>query len=608
MASRGEAGAGRCDFPPGGIDGATSPSTVKETSAADNTFESLGLLPPLVEALSALGYEEPTPIQRAALPPLLEGKDLLGIAATGTGKTAAFSLPLLQRITPGAHAPFTASALVLVPTRELAMQVAEAIHRYGQKLGISVVPLYGGQVISQQLRVLKRGVDVVVATPGRALDHLQRKTLKLEQVRVVVLDEADEMLDMGFAEDLEAILSSTPEKRQTALFSATLPPRIASIAERHLREPVRVRIAREKVESGELPRVRQTAYIVPRAFKVATLSRVLDVEAPTAAIVFCRTRTEVDELTLSLNGHGWRAHALHGGMSQEQRDRVIKQLKSHSADLLVATDVAARGLDISRLSHVVNFDVPNAPEAYVHRIGRTGRAGREGVAITLVEPREHRLLRNIEKLTGQRIEVATVPTVADLRAKRLEVTRASLREALVAGGLDSYRGLVEGLAAEFDVMEVAAAAVKLLQEARDEGHAQNEEEIPVVPPPSEKRGRTERPSRGAPPPERRGKAEAPPSERPRPPEKGAPRRGTSPDWDITRLYIGAGRRVGIRPADLVGAITGEAGLESSQVGAIQIADTFSLVEVPEAYANQIVTALRQATLRGRKVTVRRDRG
>jgi ATP-dependent RNA helicase DeaD len=448
---------------------------------------------------------------------------------------------------------------------------------------------------------------VVVATPGRALDHLQRKTLKLEQVRVVVLDEADEMLDMGFADDLEAILSATPEERQTALFSATLPPRIASIAERHLRDPVRVRIAREKVEAGELPRVRQTAYIVQRPFKVATLSRVLDVEAPTAAIVFCRTRTEVDELTISLNSHGWRAHALHGGMSQEQRDRVIKQLKSHSADLLVATDVAARGLDISRLSHVVNFDVPNAPEAYVHRIGRTGRAGREGVAITLLEPREHRLLRNIEKLTGQRIEVATVPTVADLRAKRLELTRASLREALEAGGLDSYRGLVEGLAAEFDVMEVAAAAVKLLQEARDAGHAQGEEEIPAVSPPTEKRARTERPpSKGA-PPERKGKGEGPP-EKPRTGEKGPPRRGPSPDWDITRLYIGAGRRAGIRPADLVGAIAGEAGLESSQIGAIQIADTFSLVEVPEPHANQIVSALRQATLRGRKVTIRRDRG
>jgi ATP-dependent RNA helicase DeaD len=576
---------------------------VKEPSSqSDGSFDALGLKPALIEALNALGYEEPTPIQRAALPPLLAGKDLLGIAATGTGKTAAFALPLLQRLTPGARAPHTASALVLVPTRELAMQVAEAIHRYGQKLGTSVVPLYGGQVISQQLRVLKRGVDVVVATPGRALDHLQRKTLRLEQVQVVVLDEADEMLDMGFAEDLEAILSATPEERQTALFSATLPSRIISIAERHLREPVRVRIAREKVEPGELPRVRQTAYIVPRAFKVATLSRILDVEAPTAAIVFCRTRTEVDELTVSLNSHGWRAQALHGGMSQEQRDRVIKQLKAHAADLLVATDVAARGLDISRLSHVVNFDVPNAPEAYVHRIGRTGRAGREGVAITLVEPREHRLLRNIEKLTGQRIEVAAVPTVADLRARRLELTRASLREALVAGEFDSFRGVVENLAAEFDVMEVAAAAVKLLHEGRDEGRQAEEEEIPVVAPPSEKRPRAERPGRGV--PERPGRRDGPPAAA----ERGGRRRAGPPDWDITRLYIGAGRNAGMRPADLVGAIAGEAGLESSQIGAIQIADAFSLVEVPEPEANRIISALRQATLRGRKVTVRRDRG
>jgi ATP-dependent RNA helicase DeaD len=580
---------------------------VKEPSTPlDVSFDALGLKAPLVEALQSLGYEEPTPIQRAALPPLLEGKDLLGIAATGTGKTAAFALPLLQHLTPGARAPFTASALVLVPTRELAMQVAEAIHRYGQKLGVSVLPLYGGQVIGQQLRVLKRGVDVVVATPGRALDHLERKTLRLEEVQVVVLDEADEMLDMGFAEDLEAILSATPEDRQTALFSATLPPRIAGIAERHLRNPVRVRIAKEKVEPGELPRIRQTAYIVPRAYKVATLSRVLDVESPTAAIVFCRTRTEVDELTVSLNGRGWRAQALHGGMSQEQRDRVIKQLKSHAADLLVATDVAARGLDIPRLSHVVNYDVPNAPEAYVHRIGRTGRAGREGVAITLVEPREHRLLRNLEKLAGQRIEVAAVPTVADLRARHLELTRASLREVLVAGGVDHFRVVVEDLASEFDVMDVAAAAVKLLQEARDEGKTRDEEEIPAVAPPSEKKPRSERPSRGAPP----GRFEREPAShgRPEQPERSSRRRAERPDWDITRLYIGAGRNAGMRPADLVGAIAGEAGLESSKIGAIQIADAFSLVEVPEPDADRIITALRQATLRGRKVPVRRDRG
>ncbi|MCP3138131.1 DEAD/DEAH box helicase [Pyxidicoccus xibeiensis] len=565
------------------------------------TFDSLGLKPALIEALSALGYEEPTPIQAAALPPLLAGKDLLGIAATGTGKTAAFALPLLNRIEPGTCRPNTTAALVLVPTRELAMQVSEAIHRYGQKLGVTVLPLYGGQVIGQQLRVLKRGVDVVVATPGRALDHLRRGTLQLDDVRTVVLDEADEMLDMGFAEDLEAILSGTPETRQTALFSATLPPRIASIAERHLREPVRVKIAREKVEQGEMPRVRQTAYVVPRAFKIATLGRLLDVESPTAAIIFCRTRTEVDDLTVSLNGRGWRAHALHGGMTQEQRDRVIKQLKSQGTDLLVATDVAARGLDIPRLSHVVNFDVPNAPEAYVHRIGRTGRAGREGVAITLVEPREHRLLRNIERVTGQRIEVATVPTVADLREKQQEMLRSALREALVAGELDSFRGAVEALASEFDAMDIAAAAVKLLQEAQDEGREGKEEEIPTVAPPVD---RPPRPGMAG------GRPGAPgaPGGRPGRPERGTKSRGGPPAWDITRLWIGAGRRAGMRPADVVGAIAGEAGLDSSKIGAIQIGDSFTLVEVPEPDANRIIAALKNATVRGKKVLVRKDQG
>ncbi|NTX56471.1 DEAD/DEAH box helicase [Myxococcus sp. CA039A] len=559
------------------------------------SFESLGLKPQLVEALSALGYEEPTPIQQAALPPLLAGKDLLGIAATGSGKTAAFALPLLHHLKPGEAGPHNTSALVLVPTRELAMQVSEAIHRYGQKLGATVLPLYGGQVIGQQLRVLKRGVDVVVATPGRALDHLRRGTLQLENVRTVVLDEADEMLDMGFADDLEAILSGTPENRQTALFSATLPPRIASIAERHLHQPVRVRIAKEKVEPGELPRIRQTAYVVPRSFKIAALGRLLDVESPTAAIIFCRTRTEVDDLTVSLNGRGWRAHALHGGMTQEQRDRVIKQLKSHGTDLLVATDVAARGLDIPRLSHVVNFDVPNAPEAYVHRIGRTGRAGREGVAITLVEARESRLLRNIEKVTGQRITVSTIPTVADLRARRQELMRATLRETLVAGGLESLRSIVEDLAGEFEPLDIAAAAVKLLQDSQDEGRAKEEEEIPAVSPATERPARSSGPSSG-------------PGGRPVRSERGAPKRPAGPpSWDTTRLWIGAGRVAGMRPADLVGAIAGEAGLDSSRIGAIQIADGFSLVEVPEPDANRVIAALKAATIRGRKVVVRKDR-
>ena len=313
----------------------------RDTSADGTTLEDLGLRTELLGALSALGYEEPTPIQQEAIPPLVEGRDLLGQAATGTGKTAAFALPVLQRL-PEERGTAPA-ALVLVPTRELAVQVSEALHRYGRELGARVVPVYGGAPIVRQLRSLEGGVDVVVATPGRALDLLNRGSLRLNEIATVVLDEADEMLDMGFAEDLEAILDETPEARQTVLFSATMPRRLDSLARRHLREPVRITIGREKAEPGEAPRVRQTAYVVPCAAKPAALGRILDVEAPTAAIVFCRTREEVDSLTETLNGRGYRAEALHGGMSQEQRDKVMGRLRGGRADLLVATDVAARG-------------------------------------------------------------------------------------------------------------------------------------------------------------------------------------------------------------------------------------------------------------------------
>src|SRR5687767_8087174 len=435
---------------------------IAEVSAG---FARLGLDPRLVDALAALGYEEPTPIQLEAIPPLLEGRDLLGQAATGTGKTAAFALPLVQRIADAGPERRGTSGLILVPTRELAMQVAEAVHRYGRSNGITVVPIYGGQAIVSQLKALKRGADVIVGTPGRMMDHIKRGSLKLETVRTVVLDEADEMLDMGFADDLEAILDATPSTRQTTLFSATMPARIASIARKHLREPVHVKIATEKLAAGAVPRVRQVVYVVQRAHKVAALGRVLDMENPTAAIVFCRTRTEVDELTETLNARGYRSEALHGGMSQEQRDRVTRKLRGGTAELLIATDVAARGLDIEHLSHVFNYDVPSSPEMYVHRIGRTGRAGREGVAITLAEPREHRLLRNIEHVTKQRLQIEAVPTVVDLRTRRLEKTRAALREALVGGELDGYRVVVESLAGEFDCVDIATAAVKLLHDA-----------------------------------------------------------------------------------------------------------------------------------------------
>jgi ATP-dependent RNA helicase DeaD len=460
-------------------------------------FAELALLPELLHALSGLGYEEPTPIQREAIPPLLQGRDLLGQAATGTGKTAAFALPVLQRM-PRDRQEVDPAALVLVPTRELAVQVSEAIHRYGRELGTRVLPIYGGQPIVRQLRALERGVDVVAATPGRALDHIARRTLRLESLDVVVLDEADEMFDMGFAEDIEAILQETPEGRQTVLFSATMPPRIDGMARRHLRDPVRIQIGREAAAGGEAPLVRQSAYVVQRSHKPAALGRVLDVEAPGAALVFCRTREEVDQLTETLNGRGYRAEALHGGMSQEQRDRVMGRLRGGTADLLVATDVAARGLDVEHLTHVVNYNVPSAPDAYVHRIGRVGRAGREGVAITLAEPREHRMLKTIERVTKQRIAVEKVPTVADLRTRRLELTRAALHESLLEDDLEQFRVVVETLTDEFDVMEVALAAVKLAHEAS--GAAADEDEIPEVAPRPEPRTEprsTRRPGRAA---------------------------------------------------------------------------------------------------------------
>ncbi|TFV87948.1 DEAD/DEAH box helicase [Blastococcus sp. CT_GayMR16] len=549
------------------------------------TFDGLGLRPELLQALSALGYEEPTPIQQEAIPPLVAGRDLLGQAATGTGKTAAFALPILQQLT--AHRSERAPiALVLVPTRELAVQVSEALHRYGKDLGARVLPVYGGAPIVRQLRSLESGVDVVVATPGRALDLLNRGSLRLGDVATVVLDEADEMLDMGFAEDLEAILGETPDTRQTVLFSATMPRRLDSLARRHLNDPVRIAIGREKAVAGEAPRVRQTAYVVPRGAKPAALGRILDIEAPAAAIVFCRTREEVDSLTETLNGRGYRAEALHGGMSQEQRDRVMGRVRGGIAELLVATDVAARGLDIEQLTHVVNYDVPSAPESYVHRIGRVGRAGREGVAITLAEPREHRMLKTIERVAGAPIAVQTVPTVADLRNRRLQLTQAALRESLLTDDLDRFRGVVETLTDEFDLMEVALAAVKLAHEAG--GGSDDDEEIPQVAFRQDKDG-----GRGP-----AGRSAGSRDDRP-------PRRVTG--GAAARVFVGAGRDAGIRPGDLVGAITGETGLKGRDIGSIEIHQRFALVEVPESAADEVVQALRATMIKGRKATVRRDR-
>jgi ATP-dependent RNA helicase DeaD len=552
-------------------------------------FADLALRPELLAALTSLGYEEPTPIQRASIPPVLAGHDLVGQAATGTGKTAAFALPLLERLASAAGPRTDPAVLVLVPTRELAVQVSQAFHRYGRDLpgsagaGVRVLPIYGGQPIGRQTQALGRGVDVVVATPGRAMDHVRRGTLRLSSVRTVVLDEADEMLDMGFAEDIEAILVETPPARQTVLFSATMPARIDGMARRHLREPVRIEVGRVIPPAGEQPLVRQSAYVVARAYKPAALGRVLDLEAPKAAIVFCRTREEVDQLTETMQGRGYRAEALHGGMGQEQRDRVMGRLRGGAAELVIATDVAARGLDVAQLTHVVNYHVPSSAEAYVHRIGRVGRAGRAGVAISLAEPREHRMLRTLEKTTGQRIIVEKVPTVADLRARRLELTRASLQESLLGDDLERFRVVVESLSEEFDPMDVALAAVKLAHEATGPGTG-DEQDIPQVAEPTGGK------------PSRRDRS------RPGGRDSGGPRPGSG----MARLFLGLGRRAGVRPQDLVGAIAGETGLAGRDIGGIEITDQFSLVEVPESAVDDVIAALRHSTIKGRKPTVRRD--
>ena len=522
-------------------------------------FASLGLSKTLVSAVTALGYEEPTPIQSEAIPLLLSGSDLLGQAATGTGKTAAFALPLLDRLCREKGERGKPRALVLVPTRELAMQVAEALHKYAKGSQLTVVPLYGGAPMDHQIRALRRGAEVIVATPGRALDHLRRTTLDLSNVEVLVLDEADEMLDMGFAEDIDAIIAETPTTRQTALFAATFAPRILSIAGRHQKNPARVQIAQEKRAPGKLPRVRQVVYIVGRRQKIEALGRILDFESAKSAIVFCRTRIEVDELTDTLNAHGFMAQALHGGMMQKQRDRVMQGFRGEKVEILVATDVAARGLDIDHVSHVINFDLPSAPEVYIHRIGRTGRIGREGVAITLAEPREQRFLKNIERLTKQKIEIGRLPSESDLRKRRMEAIKESLRARVAQGGLEDARALIESLADELDVLDVAAAAVLLAGDGAERAPA----------PPG-------------------GEPEQPVRER---------------DGALRLLRISVGKDEGIRPGDLVGAIAGEAGISSSLIGAIKIHDDYSLAEIPEEIADQVVTALKRTKIRGHKVTI-----
>jgi ATP-dependent RNA helicase DeaD len=592
------------------------------------TFESFGLRGPVLKALTALGYEEPTPIQKETIPALLQGRDVLGQAATGTGKTAAFALPLLEKINPAKRQPFTPQALVLVPTRELAMQVCEAIEKYGSAIGVTALAVYGGQEIFNQIRPLKRGVDVVVATPGRALDHIKRKSLILGSIAYVVLDEADEMLDMGFADDLDLILSELPDTKQTALFSATMPSRIVKIAEKHLNNPMRVTIAPKEFSAGTVPNIRQAAYLVPRKMKEAALMRVLEVEEVLSAIVFCRTRNDVENLTHALMVSGYGPAAIHGGLTQEQRDGVLRRFKEGAVRILVATDVAARGLHVENLSHVINFDLPVSPEPYVHRIGRTGRAGKEGVALSLFDSREMNLLRNIERTIKKKIPLETVPSIKDLQGKRQAKVagqvKTQISDKTTKALASTLKVLQEG---DTSLEDIASAALAMLQMKMFPPHASDAVEFSKL---DDSSSSPRKPRSSAPRPGVRGFSDRParsearsfeareagprdsasrgprsfdkedrPSRAPRSDRTGP---GT-PRADMARLVITLGSHGGVRPQDIVGAIANEANISSKLIGGIEIREMDSSVDVPRAEAQRILDILKNTSIRGRKFRV-----
>jgi ATP-dependent RNA helicase DeaD len=518
-------------------------------------FTALGLSPALLTAIADAGYEAPTAIQARTIPTLLAGRDLIGQAQTGTGKTAAFALPILHRLDVR-HA--AVQALVLTPTRELAIQVAEAFHTYSRHVGqVRALPVYGGSPMSQQIRRLKAGVHVVVGTPGRIMDHLRRGTLKFETLRTVIIDEADEMLRMGFIDDVEWILGQMPAERQTALFSATIPPRIRRIAERHLRDPQSIEIERTALT---MPAIEQRYLNVTERQKLDALTRVLEVEAPEATLVFVRTKTNAAAVAERLQARGYAAEAMHGDMTQAQREQTIRRLRAGQLEIVVATDVAARGLDVQHITHVLNYDVPHDPESYVHRIGRTGRAGRTGTAILFVTPRETRLLKLLERFTGQKISAMRMPSASDVAARRAALFKDKLRAAAQADGLEPYLTLVEELAEEgMDLAEIAAAAAKL---------ARGGQSLDVT-----------------------ARAEGSP----------AP---SASDGEMVRLFIDAGREAGLRPADIVGAIAGETGLSGQAIGAIDLYDRFAFVEVPAGSVDEVLAGMKNVSIRNRPVRVK----
>ncbi len=537
-------------------------------------FAALGIHPNVLAAIVAVGYEEPSPIQAQSIPLILEGHDMIGQAQTGTGKTAAFALPLLERLDLTDRQP---QVLVLTPTRELAIQVAEAFQSYARHLpGFHVLPIYGGQSMSLQLRHLRRGVHVVVGTPGRIMDHLRRETLTLDGLRSVVLDEADEMLRMGFIEDVDWILERTPPERQIALFSATMPEPIRRVAHRHLREPREVKI---QTRTATVATVRQRYCQVGVQHKLDALTRVLEVEDTDAVLIFVRTKIAATELAERLEARGYPSAALHGDMTQALREKTIEQLRGGGLDIVVATDVAARGLDVLRISHVINYDIPSDTEAYIHRIGRTGRAGRGGEAILFVVPREMRMLRVIEKATRQPITPMQPPSQAAIAGHRLNRFKQKILDTLAAQELSFFQEVVGQIEQEQDISagDIAAALAYLMQRDRPLQLPAEADAKPVHPKlADEARDRAEPDDR----PSRR-------RERPREPV----------DFEVMRYRLDVGHQHGATPQNIVGAIANEAGIESRYIGRIEIHDDYSTVDLPAGMPEEIFQHLKKVRVR-----------
>ncbi len=533
--------------------------------ATAETFAQLGLSAGLIQTLDELGYEAPTPIQLKTIPLMLAGRSLMGQAQTGTGKTAAFALPILDRLDLKQN---KVQALILTPTRELAIQVAEAIQTYAKHLGrVRTMPIYGGDSMGKQIGRLRAGLHIAVGTPGRIMDHLRRGTLDLALVKTVVIDEADEMLRMGFIEDVEWILGQTPAERQTALFSATMPREVRRIADQHLSNPVTVEI---KHKTLTVPTVEQTYVHVMEKHKVDALTQLLEAEAVPgeAILIFVRTKVGAAGLVEKLQARGYAAEAMHGDMSQAQRETVIRRMRDGQVEIVAATDVAARGLDIEHIGRVINFDIPNDPESYVHRIGRTARAGRAGKAISFVTPREVRMLREIEHFTGQRLTAMKLPSRADVAARRTALFKAKLLKTLnelQEPELEVYLALVEQVAEESgrDVAEVAASAVRLARGDKPLDVPASEPEFNFNPVPTDKLSGT-----------------------------------------AVQLFIGAGATAGVRPSDIVGAIANEANVSGKYIGPIDIYDRYTLVGVPVEYQQQILDAMANTTIRSQATNIR----